>query len=783
MRRVLYLAGTAACVTVMALFPAQAQERVDRAPTAANARSGSDVILVTARKREETIADIPLAITAFSEEALEARGVEDIEELSAFAPGFNYSKQGNQRGGRAESVVRFRGMDINDFAPTKQLASVFIDGIYVAGGVSSISFEDVARVEVIKGPQSAYFGRSTFGGAVNFISKSPGAEPGVDFVASLASGWTRDISLSLEGGLGSDRVRARVTGRFYGTEGRYRSIADGGKLGEEETRSLNLILDADPADTLRLRARAFIGKDEDGPPTTFALTRDMHNCGPFPGGTVTYFCGRLPKVEEFGVNTILPPAAVPIYVNNSRNSAALARGPGLDHLGLKRETQRYSLGADLDIAAIDAVLSGIVGYNEVDQERLLDLDFTPQPIWLENRFDYVEDWSGELRLAGSSGAFDWLGGMSYFKLRYDAPNGSIGLLLPRPAFPNGFFLNQTIGRTDVETIAGFGSLAWRFADEFTLNLEGRYQEESIDQGEVAGIDLAETFSNFLPRVILQWQPSEATNLYVSYAKGNKPGDFNTSVVGLTPAQKQEVRDQTGATDTVGEEELDSYEVGLKQGLLGGRINLNLAAYYMQWKNQQNRTQAVITDPTTPAGIRFVPVVISAGKTDLWGIEAEASAELTREVTLTGTFNWAASKYIEFDCGFCARVTGTADVSGNQSPRFPEFSGTLGLAYDGETAGGLGLFGRLDAIYTAGAWTEAFNLARPDDAVRVNVRAGVRFDQVQVEAFITNLLDDDTYLAAARFTDFTKGNFNLNDFVVNVTPAEPRAFGTRVRLNF
>lgn len=777
------LASTALILSGAGSAYAQQVEADADAVAAPEADDRIEEIVVTARKRGEALSDVPVTITALTGADMEARGIKSLEDISTFAPGFNYSKQGNQRGGRSESVVRFRGMDINDVAPTRQLASVFIDGIYLSGGLSSLSTEDVERVEVIKGPQSAYFGRSTFGGAVNFISKSPKAELGATGVLQVAEGGYVEAIASLEGALGTDKLRARVTGRYYTFDGRFRSIADNGKLGSEETRSVNLIVDADPFEGMRVRANVFFSEDEDGAPTSFALTKALQNCGPFFPGGVTYFCGELPKVSQFGTNTKLTPEAYNIYVNNSRNSLGLKRGPSLDHIGLRRQTQRFSLSTDIDISALDATFTATGSYNKLRQNRVLDLDFTPQNIWLESNFQYIEDWSAEVRMSGGNGPVKWLVGASVFDLRYDTPNGSIGYLFPSTAFPSGFFLDQVIGRTDVRTYAGFGSASWEFAKGLTLNLEGRYQADTIDQGIVAGVDLSKTFKNFLPRVILQWQPNRDTNLYLTYAKGNKPGDFNASVVALTPAQKAEVLAQTGATDTVDEEELINYEVGLKQSMADGRLTFNLAAYYMQWKNQQNRTQASVADSTVLSGVRLVPVIVSAGKTDLWGLEAEMTARVTPEFTLFGTFNWAASEYKVFDCGFCARLTGKSDVSGNVSPRYPEFSGTLSASYDRKLASGLGVFGRIDGIYTGSSFTEAFNLATKPASVRVNLRAGVERDNWRAELFVTNLLNDDTYLAAARFTDFTKGNFNLNDFVANVTPADPRQVGMRIRLTY
>jgi outer membrane receptor protein involved in Fe transport len=384
-----------------------------------------------------------------------------------------------------------------------------------------------------------------------------------------------------------------------------------------------------------------------------------------------------------------------------------------------------------------------------------------------------------VRLTQTRDRVRWMAGLSYFTLKFITPNGaSIGYLYPNAAFPNGFFLDQTIGTDDVVTTAAFGSVSWDFADQWNLSLEGRYQEDEIDEGTVGNVALKKTFSNFLPRAILQWQPSDATNLYVTYAEGNKPGDFNNNLIPLTPPQLAQAQAQTGAQLAVGEEELKMYDLGLKKSLLDRRVQVNTALYFMEWLNQQTRTTAVITDPTNPAGVRTIPVIIAAGQTDLWGLELETQWRVNRTLTLSGTFNYAGSEYKEFICGFCQRVVGTTDMAGNESPRYPKYSGSLSADLYAPLTATLNWFGRADAVYTGYAWDEAFNLAKTSPFWTVNVRGGIEADRWRAELFVTNLFDDDSYPAAARFTDFTKGNFNLNDFTTNVSPADPRQVGVR-----
>ena len=137
-------------------------------------------IVVTARKIGESIQDIPLSITAFTSEDIKAQAITDIEDIAKFTPGLHMS---NHLGSRNDPSLKFRGMDYNLSVRDQQLSSAFLDGVYIPGSSQAVSMNDIERVEVVKGPQSAFFGRATFGGAVNFITKTPG------------NGWAGDAQL------------------------------------------------------------------------------------------------------------------------------------------------------------------------------------------------------------------------------------------------------------------------------------------------------------------------------------------------------------------------------------------------------------------------------------------------------------------------------------------------------------------------------------------------------------------------------------------------------------
>ena len=161
-------------------------------------------ITVTARKTEERLLDAPLSITAFSADDIEKKGFTNLEDVARSAPGVQYSNQGGQIPGRYNSAIRFRGMNVNSEQPVAQLGSLFIDGIYVASGCNSLGAEDLARIEVIKGPQAVYFGRNTFGGAINYVTKDPGNDWGGKTTVSLAEDDDYEVTGAVEGPIVAD---------------------------------------------------------------------------------------------------------------------------------------------------------------------------------------------------------------------------------------------------------------------------------------------------------------------------------------------------------------------------------------------------------------------------------------------------------------------------------------------------------------------------------------------------------------------------------------------------
>jgi iron complex outermembrane receptor protein len=561
------------------------------APTAAaqEASLGLEEIVVTARKTEERLIDAPLSITAFSADDIEKKGFTTLEDVARSAPGVQYSQQGGQIPGRFTSAIRFRGMNVNSDSPSLQLGSLFVDGIYVLGGTQSIPYDDVERIEVIKGPQSATYGRSTFGGAINYITRTPSlTEYSGKLNASGANYGEADVSASFEGPVVADKMSFRVGARYY-TRGALFNAGDGGGLGEETSKSAQLALYFKPTDAWDIKLRAFHAQDEDGP-STGGLVQGWRNdsctgktistSDPlFPSATpMNYICGAVPEqgtaIAANGSRNIIdtvttffvPQAAVngqPRYViDNIVNRAipAVFDVPTIDHVGLIRTVTRFSLSTNYEFAGgYTATFQG--GINELKANWIRSFGLTPLGLWWSRDPQDSEDESFEFRIASPQDRkLKWLVGVNKYDQTFlQSGSGGDAIWLcadfgaarpvgspcgrPSPTNPTGavgsFFFtpNSAAQNTDkVSTEGIFASVSYDITDAWTASLEGRYSKDETQKAILTTNPFVIEEKQFSPRAIIRWQPTEETNVYASYAKGFLPPSINAEVARATPRE-------------------------------------------------------------------------------------------------------------------------------------------------------------------------------------------------------------------------------------------------------
>jgi len=812
-------------------------------------------IIVTARKREETLAEIPMAITAFSAEQLERGGFTGLQDLSFQTAGMHFHKQGGQIPGRFNTAVRFRGMNTNQRAASQQVGTVFLDGVYISEGVAGIDFSNIERVEIIKGPQSATFGRSTFGGAVNYVSKTPGFEYQGRVIADIAEWGGRDVSVSHEGPLVDGKLAYRVSARLYGTDGQYSSNADGGALGKENTESIQTVLNWTPTDNFSAKFRYLWSLDDDGPAagmllgTAFSARGNsvgvVANAGPncFSDGITSaadpdtpsdYFCGALPLVDAdsfIAPNTAISAGDQAAFrspvICDPRDGICrpkISGAPLRATSGLTRYQQRAALLAsyDFDAGALEGhSLDSVVGWSTMRGGWVRDFDLTAAQNFLSQDPIVSDDLTLELSLSSPQDrALRYSLGVNYFTSDYITvgnggqtvwgSDGGVGqsvvaepdgTLLPAAETRPGphYFMAAIPPNENNETTGVFGSFAYDFNDDLTLDVEWRYQQDDISLSSPSnegvpnpsGIlepasSFAESFSSFLPRVTLSYDVGERGTSWLTYSEGTLPGFFNSDFASLGDSAIEQVRAVIPGLSLFNEEEeLENMEVGFKQEY--DNLYFSLVFYMLDWTNLKTRQGVTVTEAT---GVqRVLNVQLNAGDAELEGLELEGGFSLGENFSGTFMLNYADGEYGTLICGFSPFKPpinpgdrfGSRDCSGSRPARYPEWQGAIsGVWTDTLPSGNWDYFVRVDGEYFGEAYNEEANFSTMGDFWRWNLRGGFERDNLRLEGYVKNLFDDDNYLAAARWSDFS-GTF-LFAFLfsqgVAVTPAEKRTIGLR-----
>jgi len=333
-------------------------------------------ITVTSRKKDESLADAPYTITALTSQQIEVRGINQLSDVVSYTPGFFYSDNNVGKNSRTHKRLIFRGMNPRTDIPTRQASTMFIDGAASVGAEFG-GIENVERIEVLKGPQGAHFGRSTYTGAINVVTKDPAGEFSAKVSAEIGSHGTQRSGVTLEGPMG-EMLGYRLSASSYDMDGMYdNSNVDGQKLGEQSTDDVAITVVFEPSDNFKIKARYHTWEDSDGPDagTAYDYRSGQHNCS--PGGTVerwgaahmvpwdfaadevaaTTVCGEVPvpSGSEIGQDTGSARALTLLGLRTDEQLFPIANGvmdvPDFlvpNHFGMEREAEELSIVVDVN---------------------------------------------------------------------------------------------------------------------------------------------------------------------------------------------------------------------------------------------------------------------------------------------------------------------------------------------------------------------------------------------------------------------------------------------------
>ena len=761
-------------------------------------------IIVTSRAREESLLDIPLTVTAFSARDIEVKAIDELTDIVDFSPGFFYSEHSVGKSAREFRRLVFRGMQPRTDIQTRQSATVFIDGAPILGAEIG-STEDYERIEVIKGPQSAYFGRSTFAGAINAITKTPGNEFAGRVTAEYGRFGTADFGVSLEGPIVEDKLALRVSSSFYETGGQYTNSANPTvKLGERSTKSVGATLYLTPSDNFSAKARFRMWNDSDGPDAGTAYGSDnapasFFNCtpggtAPLFGGAINWICGKVPETtpDLIAMDTRVTQAVADMISGASASVPyILGERTRPDGFGLERNALETSLVMDW-VTASDITFSSLTALHKDHFASVNDLDrrategltgillaFPSTAASYDLRMSRLSDFSQEFRVASSDDQkLRWIAGGTYSERNYKAQTALLasGLRLGGFTDPGDFF--------EAQTSAVFGATAYDLNDWATLSVEARYQWDKINEGDIGGSELSDTFKAFTPRVILDLKPNEDTTVYLNYARGTNPGRFNAALLNRTQAELDQIAAQTGADTSVPEEQLDNFEIGLKGNLMDGRAFYSVAAYYAQWRDVQIPNLVSITNAAGNTEI-IGNVTAGGGQADLSGLEFEGSLAATENLTLDATFAWNNTDIKLFESPDATALLGNPTITGQgkEFSRTPEFSGSASATYMQTLNDDWDWFVRGDYIFRGSTWATNANITKTGNSSRFNLRGGIESGDLRLEAYVTNLTNDKTPSSLQALFDLSGISGFIGARILAVGLPDRRSFGIRSSYSF
>ena len=775
-----------------------------------------DEVVVTARRTAENVMNVPIAITAVNAQTIEQRGITNVVELSQFTPGMfaNISNQGNGHMDRETRHISFRGLTTDSAQ-----ASIFIDGAPYGGGGEPL-ITDVARVEVLKGPQSVYFGRSTFSGAINYVTKDPTNDFTGQASQELYTYGGAITNISASGPIIPDKLTFRAALRRYHFGGYFKDGVDGEQLGAQNTDSATLAIVATPVDHLKIHAYYSYAHDHDGAP----VEATIKSAGPGVilnsqlGGTGgKYWSGAIPNLTaiqsapgNISCGCLIDQTNVTELLNDVRGWP-LAFNPQGTTFGVNRVTQSANLRADYDFAGgwtIGSILSyDNTKYNYLVDQELRNEYLVPNPNFGTVAFapptlrqaglnmDVQKDFSVEGRI--TSPQDKWIrataGGNLYTFQDEGMTNFNINT--------NGRAGNAMVKST-VYTPAVFGGLYIDVTHKLTASLEGRYQWDGISQQQVYPAfspRLKQTYTSFSPRASLDYQVTPDQKAYVTVSRGYRPGGFNAALQGLTTSDYAALT-KLGVSTNLGydQEQLDNYEVGLKGTWFDKRLRTVLAAYYMDWTDGQVSNSVTFASST---GNKSLSVIQNAGSVHMKGVELELDALITRKISLNASINYEKPIYHQYIFAPNGpKIDNSTNVTGHVLEQTPEWTWAVSPEYKDHLTEKWDWYARLDYTHRGRIYVDATNVAWLSPRNLFDLRAGLVSGPLSFDFYVKNLFNnkqmdeavrggDQVYSASGAcppcYTDAAPqkllGGAVLNEIRLGL-PA-PRTFGVKASYDF
>lgn len=717
---------------------AHAQDAANSEPQNAEDTGGVQDIIVTATRRGENLQDVPISVSAFSASDLAATGTSNAQDLAAVTPGLTMA---NQSAGITPFI---RGVGAVDNTVGQEAAvATYVDGVYISSVYGSLfTFNNIERVEVLKGPQGTLFGRNATGGLIHVITKDPSQSTSMQGAVSYGNFETVGAKAYVTGGI-TDTIAADLAVVYkYQGEGWGRNVNLGRDVGFG-------------GNDFAIRSKVLFSPSE---ATTIKLSGDYSQSkGSDIGSMKDVLQGAVSNLDNLG-----PTAG---FYNNRA---------GYDEY-VNTKQWGGSLNIKQDFGGISLVST--TAYRDTKVVQAFDNDATPVraiDVLIDNQ--YAKTFSQEVQLlSDSASTIQWIVGAFYM----DDESGfadPVGLGLYGTDVGGTGVLIKNVIKT--KSISAFGEVTFPLGEKTQIIVGGRYTKDkrsvsgrteivtsNVIPGEatpsgVVFLTLPATpasFSKGQPtwRAILNHKFNEDIMAYASYSRGFKSGNFNTTAAGDVP---------------FGPEKLDAFEVGLKSDCLDGRLRFNAAAFYYKYDGLQLNKLSGSTLLTT-----------NAASATIKGIDFDGELALIDALRIRFGGALLDAKFDDFTgAQFSVRnPNGTTtllqggDLSGNRLTRSPKATFNIGAFVNIPTN-----FGSIDAnvnyVHNSGYFWEPDNRLKQDAYGLLNAQLGWKDpdSNLGLKLFAKNLTktEYDVWQVAT-------GNGDLH------APASPRTYGAELSFSF
>ncbi|WP_233263044.1 TonB-dependent receptor [Cognatiluteimonas profundi] len=661
--------------------PAAFAQQAAPAP-AANATSTLEAVKVTARKREETIKDVPVAVTAFTPETLDKLNIRDIGDLDTQVPNLTIYAA---RGSSSTVTAYIRGVGQSDpLWGVDPGVGIYLDDVYVARPQGALlDVFDVGRVEVLRGPQGTLYGKNTIGGAIKYISRGLSKDTEGFAEATVGNYNEHDFKAAVGGSIGGSdgALRGRIAVASLNRDGFGHNLITGEDVSDKNIDAFRLNLGAYISDDLDVQFAADWMDDRSGVRGAQMLAPNALQPIFFPTQGP-----YLPLDDRYDVRNGMP------NVNDTRLQGASA-------------TVNWRAN---DNWAIKYILAK----RESNTETNIDFDTTPSPVADVKAFYRDQQVSNELQVNYDAG------GRARGVMGLYSFDGEAGGQVLNNFF--NFLFGDTHGTVYTKSLAAYADWTFDLSSRWSLDVGARYTDEdkhavvlnrsysngtyTVPTAVVANFDKTINFKNVSPKVSLDYQLTPDIMVYGLASRGFKSGGYN-------------IRAQSAfvprSAEPFSDESVDSYEVGSKMSFLDQTLMLNAALFHNKYKDIQLSVFTAYDSNGDGTEDAFFGDFTNAGAGTVNGAEFEYQWLASPHWAVSGNVAWLDAKYDEY------MFKGVNIADRQKFTNAPDFSGAINLEYRTDLANGANLAARVGYAYQSGVVATTEITEDPVTHVRTN----------------------------------------------------------------